>query len=302
MKTPFAVVSLWFLSLLSAYSGLLAYDSFSYTNDHNYYKSGGFGWSDAWGGLAVTNGLTYTKTDRPLGTQGAGAMLGTLTVRSLDTSPLGPFSAMVETNGLVGKEGSEIWVSFLLRPIELNQFFAGVWFGSGFSLYLTNGMTQLAPGVPLAQSTTYFVVEHIRFGANNEDTREEYFNPVPSRDNPGSAQGTNVFLGNMSFNSVALIGNSSRPSAGTVDELRFGEYYADVSPLSPITLTNIQCTACQMTFTFQSLTGLLHTLETRVAAATGSWNDVTNFLGDGNVIQVMVPTTNETQFFRVRTE
>ena len=308
LKRPLAGVSLLLFNCVSAYSGLLAYDSFSHTNDHSYFKDGGFGWSDAWGGLAVTNGLTYAKNNHPLGTQGAGAMLLMLSERYLNTSLSGPFASLVDTNGLIGKEGTDIWISFLARPTELNQFIAGVWFGvgldSGFALLLTNGMSELAPGVPLTLFTNYFVVEHVRFGTSNNDLREEYFNPVPGTPDPGGAQGTNVFSGNMRFNSVSLIGNSSdRSMAGIVDELRFGQAYTDVSPLPPVFLTDVHYATGQMTFSFQSLTGLLYTLETRLGVDTGSWTDVTSFSGDGNVWQLTLPTTNsETRFFRVRRE
>jgi hypothetical protein len=306
IKTPLATSSILFLSLVSAYSGLLAYDSFSYTNDHNYYMDGGFGWGDAWGGLSVADGLTYSKNNRPLATQGGGAWLLIAPGRNLNTSLLGPFATLLDTNGLIGMEGSDIWVSFLLRPMELNKFLAGVWIGHGASsaltLYLTNGMNELAPGVPLALFTNYFVVEHIRFGTNNNDLREEYFNPVPGRSDPGGAQGTNIFLGSMSFNSVVLVGNSQVSLAGIVDELRFGESYADVSPLAPVTLTNIQFSAGTMAFSFQSFAGLSHTVETRPSFASGTWTDFTNFSGDGNLIQVTLPMKNSVGFFRIRTE
>lgn len=305
-----ALVSALILSLgcLSVYSGLLAYESFSYTNDHNYYKDGGFGWGSAWGGLSVTDGLTYTNSNRPLATQGAAAMLLSASWRLLDTTPSGPFTSLIDGNGLIGKEGTAVWISYLLRPIELNQFVAGVWMGrdtpnNGFALYLTNGITQLAQGVPFSLLTNYFVVERIQFRANNNDLREQYFNPVPGTPTPFGAQGTNVFTGDMRFNTVYLVGNSVRSPAGIVDELRFGQSYADVAVLPQVRLTDLHYSTGYLAFRFQTLASLQYILEMRPGVNNGAWSELTNFSGDGSVIEVTVPTTNsEARFFRVRTD
>ena len=293
--------------LQSARGALLAYDSFSYTNDQNYYKNGGFGWSNSWEGLGVWEGLTFTNASRVLAVQGASGGAGLpLVVRRLNTAGSGPFISLLDTNGWVGKDGTDIWISFLIRPVKLDNQAVGILFGDldgnvpGFWVSVANGISQLAPGVPLVVSNTYFVVEHIQFGAGNADVRNEYFNPVPGGTNLIGAQGTNSYSGDFRLNSVTFYTNGR--GLLLVDELRYGESYADVAPLPPIILTNLQLSADQFGFSFLSQDGNMHEVEATTNLQIGTWENVTNITGDGATKWFFRSVTNaESRFFRVRT-
>jgi len=248
--------------------------------------------------------LYYSKSNRPLESYGGSAFLNAPTGRYLDVSTSSLLAPFVNSNGIVGKDGAEIWISFLVRATKLDRIEAGIYFGSSFKFAFTNGMTHLAPAVPLLLNTDYLVIEHLRFGTNGTDVREEYFNPFPGLASPVGAQGTNIISGNMRFApGIALYGSAQPASAAMIDELRIGESYADVAPLRPVLLTNVVYSGGQMSFDFQSLTGLTHTVETRNDVRTGGWTNYAPFPGDGNLIHITVPTTNSlSRFFRVRTE
>lgn len=73
---------------------------------------------------------------------------------------------------------------------------------------------------------------------------------------------------------------------------------------TPVTLVGISRVAAGLQFSFTSQAGTLNTLQssTNLAHMT-NWVTVTNFPGDGNVWQFVLPTTNQPeQFFRVETQ
>jgi hypothetical protein len=70
----------------------------------------------------------------------------------------------------------------------------------------------------------------------------------------------------------------------------------------PVLLTNAARTAGNFEFSFQTLAGRSHTVQSRTNLAAGSWVTVTNFTGDGSLRQLIFPTTNiPARFFRVET-
>lgn len=291
----------------SAQGALLAYDSFSYTNDQNYYKNGGFGWGDAWGGLGVATGLGYTNNSRFLATTGGSASFH-VTARAVDTSVTGPFAAKLDANGFIGKEGTEIWFSYLVRPTQIDQNGAGIQFadaptandGTGFLLWFTNGQPQLVVGAPLILTNTYFVVEHVTFQTNDADLRSEFINPIPGESGPTGAQVTNSYSGNYTFKYVTLYNAFSQINVG---ELRIGDSYADVSPLPLVVLTNTQISGEQFSFSFLSQNAKLHSVEATTNLTTGSWQEITNILGDGSTKTLLCPiVAPEMRYFRLSTQ
>jgi len=71
----------------------------------------------------------------------------------------------------------------------------------------------------------------------------------------------------------------------------------------PVNLVNIARVAGGIQFSFTSQTGTTNTIQARTNLAVGSWTNVTNFVGDGNVWQFVFPTaTPPVQFFRVQTQ
>jgi hypothetical protein len=76
-----------------------------------------------------------------------------------------------------------------------------------------------------------------------------------------------------------------------------------VSVPSPALLGNIGFATGNFEFSFQTLEGHSHTIQSRTNLVSGSWINLTNFSGDGTVKQFAFPTTNSaTQFFRVETQ
>ncbi len=75
------------------------------------------------------------------------------------------------------------------------------------------------------------------------------------------------------------------------------------SALSPALLANLEISARNIEFSFQTLAGHSHTIQSRTNLLTGSWIDLTNFTGNGSVRQFVFPTTNAAaRFFRVETQ
>lgn len=75
------------------------------------------------------------------------------------------------------------------------------------------------------------------------------------------------------------------------------------APPSPAQLANLAASAGNIEFSFQTLSGHSHTIQSTTNLLTGSWINVTNFAGDGTVKEFVFPTTNaRAQFFRVETQ
>jgi hypothetical protein len=70
----------------------------------------------------------------------------------------------------------------------------------------------------------------------------------------------------------------------------------------PVHLVNSQNSSGNFRFSFQTLAGRPHTIQTRTNLTVGAWMDLTNFVGDGSLRQFNFPTTNSTRFFRVNTQ
>ena len=164
-----------------------------------------------------------------------------------------------------------------------------------------NEQAELVPGIPLVLSNAYLVVEQVLFGTGNNDTRVEYVNPVPGLQSPTAAEAANTYFGNFSLRYVAYASGVAGTSVQW-DEFRIGEHFVDVAPLPPVILSNIQYSSGTMRFSFLSETGQLYAIESRSDLLTGNWSGLTNVLGDGNLVQVVIQTTNTPiRYFRVRT-
>lgn len=76
-----------------------------------------------------------------------------------------------------------------------------------------------------------------------------------------------------------------------------------LAPLSQALLMNLAQTAGNIEFSFQTLAGRSHTVQSRTNLFLGSWVNLTNFTGDGSLRQFIFPATNPpAQFFRVETQ
>ena len=85
--------------------------------------------------------------------------------------------------------------------------------------------------------------------------------------------------------------------------LTVGETAFSVLPASRALLGNAGLMAGSFEFSFQTLSGHSHTIQSTTNLLTGSWKNLTNFSGDGTVRQFSFPATNSSeQFFRVETQ
>lgn len=70
-----------------------------------------------------------------------------------------------------------------------------------------------------------------------------------------------------------------------------------------ITGSNLQAGGGNLSFAFQTLAGRPHTIQSRTNLTSGTWINVTNFVGDGSTRQFAFPTTNSFgEYFRVMTQ
>jgi hypothetical protein len=71
----------------------------------------------------------------------------------------------------------------------------------------------------------------------------------------------------------------------------------------PVLLTNLTRVGGNLQFSFQTLAGRPHTVQSRTNLTAGTWINLTNFTGDGALKQFAFPTTNPPiRFFRVQTQ
>ena len=71
----------------------------------------------------------------------------------------------------------------------------------------------------------------------------------------------------------------------------------------PVLLTNLTRAGGNLQFSFQTLAGRPHTIQSRTNLAAGAWVNLTNFTGDGSLKQFVFPATNPpVRFFRVQTQ
>ncbi len=77
--------------------------------------------------------------------------------------------------------------------------------------------------------------------------------------------------------------------------------YLAVTRALPVVITSPMLSGTNFTLGFYSANGQSYTVERNDNLATTNWVFQTNFLGDGSLMQVVVPVSNATQrFFRVR--
>ncbi|HMP83021.1 MAG TPA: LamG domain-containing protein [Verrucomicrobiota bacterium] len=76
-----------------------------------------------------------------------------------------------------------------------------------------------------------------------------------------------------------------------------------LAPAEPAQLTGVSRSGGNLQFGFITQDGRTHTIEARTNLTAGSWIELTNFTGDGNLQQFTFSTTNPPiRYFRVKTE
>jgi hypothetical protein len=88
-----------------------------------------------------------------------------------------------------------------------------------------------------------------------------------------------------------------------VATLAFVNFVVGAPAPLPVQLTNQTWAGGNIQFSFTTLAGRPHTIQSRTNLTVGTWQDVTNFIGDGSLRQFSFPVTNPPiMFFRVSTQ
>ncbi|MEM9416307.1 MAG: PEP-CTERM sorting domain-containing protein [Planctomycetota bacterium] len=194
-------------------------------------QNGGSGFAAAWSAGGNFNNDFVTNGGLPLaGHAGVGNALS-----STSQTQASPWR---ELDNVYGASGTTQWASFLIRqdqpaPSSPNQF-GGIVFGNlfvgtgaGFSTWGMNtagSPTGVESGVPVVQGETVHLVIKLTYQPGN-DIVELFVNPAAGVE-PTVAQATKTDL-NVTFNAI---GFGHRDSNWTIDEIRYGDTYADVIP------------------------------------------------------------------------
>jgi hypothetical protein len=210
------------------------------------------GWRSSWGStLVVTTGLTYSQGGNVLNTTGGAgtpnnATWGTdiFAYRNMTTDPFVTQRIGSSTSGNFGVDGTSLWFSVLARTSSTtaqafrfkigdgsssnNLYFentADKWtlnYGGGSASSSTGGMTV---------NTTALLVFRVDFAAGATDTVSLWVNPTLGG-TPGTADASRTgitFSGLQNLNLRPTVAN-----AMTIDELRMGTSYADVTPFTAV--------------------------------------------------------------------
>lgn len=178
----------------------------------------------------------------------------------------------------------------------------------------TNGSVDVATNAPLSWSgppnlpSIFVNVFPVASGLSGAYTN--LTSPTTQWPNPPTLPvGTNQFYVAFSTNSFSGVTFSDPvdESMNTLDTwatsatLRSSANAQFVVGLPRTTLTNPLLTSSGFQFSFPSIAGHPHTVQTRTNLVTGSWLDLTNVIGDGTLQQFTFPSTNPTaRYFRVR--
>ena len=232
------VIFLSFLCVSEVSAGLIVHESFSYAPGART-GNGGFGWKQAWGSdpMATTNqGLQFTDS------------LGdSLQVSGNASTRMSGGSAQIEAvRDLQTELADTFWFSFLVNGIGgshtvsvgLNQ---SVYIGQGakdvtsaqWGVYDTDKALLGSGGNITQGQSVYFVGRAIYNQANDKFTDlDVWMNPVLSVA-PQISDPSVLYSGSVKeFDKVPKIAVYHTNTAAAVDELRFGDAFADVAPFT----------------------------------------------------------------------
>lgn len=232
-----------------AEAALLAYDGFDYApaGSDLLGNSGGFGFSTPWrpGGF---NASINTNYDLQSGSLPSGGLV--TSGNRVSTNAVTAIAGLTrDFLTPLGVPGTTRYASFLLRPegqlhggvfngffgVVLEQpvepeLFVGKPGGGAIDRYVLEdrgGSLQVSSGVPTVVGETVFLVLKAEFIAGN-DQFTLFMNPVPGAPEPA----TGTVKNNSNAGTVAGLTIYST-GAFSIDELRLGETFADVTPAVP---------------------------------------------------------------------
>jgi len=242
---------------------LLAYEGFDYPAGPLSAQNGGYGWAGPWFDIAadpsaapnsnrVDTGSLTTKGLLPLGNRAMQAGQHNRIRRSLATSVGGVFdvAGLVENQDgvrLVGRDGNQIYLSFLQRVSKVDDEFYGVELhrgdgnanrvlsigngaeGTGYaatSNYNLSGIEDY-PSLGVEKTEANLFVIKISFGIDNQDVVKIYRNPVSLKDEK-ACQADAVLKGNFAFDRISM-SNFHGSKIHEVDEIRVGTHFLAVT-------------------------------------------------------------------------
>jgi len=246
------------------HDGLLADEAFRYPEGPLEAQNGGFGWAGPWFTTSADDEDAGPDSNRV--TPGSLAVQGIVPVgnrailignrnrirRQLATSVGGVFDAegLVENQDevrLVGRDGKNVYLSFVQRVSRVNDGFYGLELHRGDGngnrvLCIGNGADGAAygatsnvnvygaknlPSLGVESEEPSFFVIRIAFGVGNRDTLEIYRNPTSLRDEK-ECEPDAVLRGNFAFDRISLA-NFDGSKVHEVDELRVGTHFLAVT-------------------------------------------------------------------------
>lgn len=247
VRSGFLASLLLFATAAPLLAALISYEGATYepTNSLNG-LNGGIGWTNAWTGNnhVLPGGLNYpgllTASNR---------FLTEARQSSFRTPATNGFGHLLRTDGRWGRDGTELWISFLIR--RENTSIADY---AGLSLFNDNaerifvgtpnqqerwglvpqvsGAAISLSGRSVAKSETALLVTRLSYGPTNR--AELFVNPqpgvTPTMPDARASNQSNL-ASTFAFNRFRIEGGSA--GAASIDEIRFGETYADVTPVVP---------------------------------------------------------------------
>jgi chitodextrinase len=240
----------------------LCYEGFDYLKMAITDLNGGRGWNGGWQvqdpvgndatGFAVDNATPITVAN--LRQTGNYMKLGHGSEqcgRALDVSSNGAFKNYITTptSGVIGKTGTTLWFSTIIRPQNNNKTCNVSFNNSGVSWYGENSTKKVAFGafggsywglafgfettqvqhlstLPIVNNVPVFLVAKLDFGATNIVTL--YLNPAPGNAPTGTPVIATTTM-NLDFRNLGTTYTYDGDKMG-LDEIRFGANYADVAP------------------------------------------------------------------------
>jgi hypothetical protein len=240
------------------------------------YPSGGSGSSAILGSLndvinEFTNGSWTISINQGSPTQQVYSFQASIS--GLDTNLLQAVKVFYPTNGSVNVATNPVY------------YWTGL---TNYSTLVVDLLSGPYASLPIT-ATNWLSAPILSYGSNRFDVNYTSNNfpgvtfttPVDASSNPVRTWATTVDLSSEAFNNIVV---------------------GAPAPL-PVLLTNLTRAGGNLQFSFQTLAGRPHTIQSRTNLTHGAWVNLTNFTGDGSLKQFTFPATNPpVQFFRVNTQ
>jgi outer membrane protein assembly factor BamB len=302
-------------------ASLYAYEDFDIPVGDMDLITSGEGWADGWDvqngagnySIVSTPALTFGEVFTTGNSARGGGSYNT-SGRKLDVP--GAF-ADLNNSGEIGLPGTEIWMSYLIRPeitslnrVSLARNNNTVWWytapvaevsssGGIWTAKIMNG-TGVSTGVAATTGQTHLIVWKLSFGATS--TFDIFINPT-------ELGGTQPAIPTLSLDTTdtGFLFNrflwypGGAANNGSLDEIRFGATYADVTPVPPAEpvappMVTISPSGGSFQLSFQTVTGQAYELQS--SPDLNDWSPTgQSVTGDGDEGSFTVPAPEDGAIF-----